>query len=136
MNTHLHIIEAYANLYQVWPNEELKSKIKGLLNVFDAHFIDKKSWHLKLFFNEDWVEKPDVISFGHDIEAAWLLQWCAEIIKDNNLITTYQKYAIEIAKVTKQGIDIDGGLWYEFDPDNNLMITENIGGHKPNFGLV
>ena len=36
----------------------------------------------------------------------------------------YQKYAVEIAKVTKEGIDVDGGLWYEFDPQENELIAE------------
>jgi cellobiose epimerase len=124
MNTHLHIVEAYANLYQVWPDSDLKEKIKKLLNVIDIYFIDKNTWHLKLFFNENWIEKPDVISYGHDIEAAWLLQWCAEVIEDKKLIEKYQKYAIEIANVTKEGIDVDGGLWYEFDPKENKLIAE------------
>lgn len=124
MNTHLHIVEAYANLYQVWPDLELKDKIKKLLYVISNYFIDKNTWHLKLFFNENWVEKPDVISYGHDIEAAWLLQWCAEVIADKDLIEKYQRYAVEIAKVTKEGIDVDGGLWYEFDPQENELIAE------------
>lgn len=124
MNTHLHIVEAYANLYQVWPDLELKEKIKKLLYVIDIYFIDKNTWHLKLFFNENWIEKPDVISYGHDIEAAWLLQWCGEVIEDKDLIEKYQKYAVEIAKVTKEGIDVDGGLWYEFDPKENKLIAE------------
>lgn len=124
MNTHLHIVEAYANLFQVWPDSDLKEKIKKLLIVIDIYFIDKNTWHLKLFFNENWIEKPDVISYGHDIEAAWLLQWCAEVIEDKKLIEKYQKYAVEMAKVTKEGIDVDGGLWYEFDPEENKLIAE------------
>ena len=35
MNTHLHIIEAYANLYKVWPDETLKQKIENLLYLFN-----------------------------------------------------------------------------------------------------
>lgn len=124
MNTHLHIVEAYANLYQVWPDLELKDKIIKLLYVISIYFINKETWHLKLFFDENWIEKPDVISYGHDIEAAWLLQWCAEVIEDKNLIEKYQKYAVEIANVTKEGIDVDGGLWYEFDPKENALIAE------------
>lgn len=124
MNTHLHIVEAYANLYLVWPNSAVKNKIQSLLQIIDTYFIDKKTWHLKLFFDENWIEKPDVISYGHDIEAAWLLQWCAEVIEDTTLIENYKHYAVEIAKVTKEGIDVDGGLWYEFDPKENLMIAE------------
>ncbi|WP_298141152.1 AGE family epimerase/isomerase [Flavobacterium sp.] len=124
MNTHLHIVEAYANLFQVWPDLELKDKIKKLLYVISIYFIDKNTWHLKLFFDENWVEKPDVISYGHDIEAAWLLQWCAEVIENKDLIEKYQKYAVEMARVTKEGIDIDGGLWYEFEPEENKLISE------------
>ena len=80
MNTHLHIVEAYANLYLIWPNPKLKDSIKEILEVIALYFINKYTWHLKLFFDENWKEKEDVISYGHDIEAAWLLQWCAEAI--------------------------------------------------------
>lgn len=124
MNTHLHIVEAYANLYKVWKNEELKNTIAELLKTIETHFINTETYHLRLFFDENWVEKPDVISYGHDIEAAWLLLWCAEVIEDENLIKNYKEYAVEMARVTIEGLDSDGGLWYEFDPETNEMISE------------
>ena len=124
MNTHLHIVEAYSNLYLIWPNPKLKDSIKEILEVIDIYFIDKDSWHLKLFFDENWKEKEDVISYGHDIEAAWLLQWCAETIEDVDLVRSYQKYAVEFAKSTKEGIDSDGGLWYEYEPKEQKLIAE------------
>ena len=124
MNTHLHIVEAYANLYLVWKDEELKTAIQEILEVTEEYFIDHENWHLKLFFNENWVEKPDVISYGHDIEAAWLLLWCAEVIEDETLIEHYKEYALEFAKSCIQGIDNDGGLWYEFNPKTNTLISE------------
>jgi mannobiose 2-epimerase len=71
-----------------------------------------------------WLEKPDVISYGHDIEAAWLLLQCAEISEDENLIANYKKYAVQMAEVTQEGLDTDGGLWYEMDPKNNELIAE------------
>jgi mannobiose 2-epimerase len=77
-----------------------------------------------LFFNEEWIEKPDVISYGHDIEAAWLLLQCAEISEDETLIANYKKHAIQIAEVTQEGLDTDGGLWYELNPKNNELIAE------------
>ena len=124
MNTHLHVVEAYANLYKYWKNDDLKNVIIELLEVIETYFVNKETGHLRLFFDENWVEKPDVISFGHDIEASWLLLHCAEIIDDNKLIKKYRKYALQIAESTIQGIDIDGGLWYEFDPKTNKFITE------------
>ncbi len=124
MNTHLHIVEAYANLYSIWPSQKLKDAIKEILEVTETYFIDKESWHLKLFFNENWVEKEDVISYGHDIEAAWLLLWCAETIEDEVLIKNYQKYAVAFADATKEGLDADGGLWYEYEPKEQKLVAE------------
>jgi len=125
MNTHLHIAEGYANLYRVWPDDGLRKVTAQLLHTINDHFVDTKTGHLHLFFNEEWVEKPDAISYGHDIEAAWLLQWCAEVIDDDALITIYKKEAITMADATFEGIDPeDGGLWYEFDPHNDKLIAE------------
>lgn len=124
MNTHLHIIEAYANLYKVWKNKTLQNSMIEILETIEKHFINTETGNLRLFFDEKWVEKPDVISYGHDIEAAWLLQQCAEISEDETLIANYKKYAIQIAEATKKGIDSDGGLWYEYDPEKKELIAE------------
>jgi cellobiose epimerase len=124
MNTHLHIVEGYANLYRVWPDAGLKSVITQLLITINNHFMDVDTGHLHLFFNEEWVEKPDVISYGHDIEAAWLLLWCAEVICDPQLIEIYKKHAIIMADATFEGVDADGGLWYEYDPQEKHLIAE------------
>jgi mannobiose 2-epimerase len=125
MNTHLHIAEGYANLYKVWKDDGLKSTIIQLLHTINEHFINAETGHLHLFFNEEWVEKPDVVSYGHDIEAAWLLQWCAEVIEDESLISIYKREAIKMANATFEGIDAnDGGLWYEYDSHRNEMIAE------------
>jgi mannobiose 2-epimerase len=124
MNTHLHVVEGYANLYKIWKDATLRKDIIELLEVIDTYFMNEKTGHLKMFFDENWIEKPDVISYGHDIEAAWLLLQCAEIVEDENLIKRYKKHAIQIADVTQEGIDTDGGLWYELNPENNKLVTE------------
>ncbi|MNQ47451.1 Cellobiose 2-epimerase [compost metagenome] len=124
MNTHLHIIEAYANLFKVWKDETLRKDSIELLETIEKYFINTKTGHLRLFFDENWIEKPDVISYGHDIEAAWLLLQCAEISEDETLIASYKKHAIQIAEVTQEGLDTDGGLWYELDPKNNELTAE------------
>ncbi|WP_394773934.1 AGE family epimerase/isomerase [Flavobacterium sp.] len=124
MNTHLHIVEAYANLFKVWKDKTLQNDIIELLQTIEKHFIHTETGHLHLFFDENWIEKPDVISYGHDIEAAWLLLQCAEIAEEEKLIANYKKHAVQMAEVTKEGLDIDGGLWYEFDPEKNKLIAE------------
>ncbi|WP_281239201.1 AGE family epimerase/isomerase [Flavobacterium praedii] len=124
MNTHLHIIEGYANLYKVWKNESLRKVIIELLETIEKYFINTETGHLRLFFDENWVEKKDVVSYGHDIEAAWLLLQCAKISEDSTLISRFKKHAIQIADATKEGIDTDGGLWYEYDPETQELMAE------------
>jgi cellobiose epimerase len=123
-NTHLHIIEAYTNLYRVWPDKELKLKIADLLDVFDKHIINKDSYHLNLFFDEQWNSKSSLISYGHDIEAAWLLLQCAETIQKSNYKELFKNYAIEIAYSAAEGLANDGSLVYEYDPLDELLIAE------------
>jgi mannobiose 2-epimerase len=61
-NTHLHIIEAYTNLYSVSPNDHLRETIKHLLDIFDQHFIDTRTGHLHLFMDERWNPQSSLIS--------------------------------------------------------------------------
>lgn len=118
MNTHLHILEAYANLYLVWPNEHLADKIEHLLNCFETHIIHPKSKHLVLFMDELWNFKQHIYSYGHDIEASWLLLEAAEILGDEALIEKYKQYAIDLAEAASEGLGADGSLLYE----NNLDL--------------
>jgi mannobiose 2-epimerase len=115
MNTHLHILEAYTNLYRVWPDEDLGKKIRDLLEVFDHYIIDKQTYHLNLFFDENWHSKSKIISFGHDIEASWLLLEAAEALGDKNLIDKFKLLGVEMATSTIGGLDKKGGLNYELE---------------------
>ena len=124
MNTHLHIVEAYAELYKAWPDDELRKKIIHLLELFQQHFINKENHHLHLFFTDDWLSKSTLQSYGHDIEASWLLQQCAEVIGHQSLIGIFKHLAIPIADAAAGGLDTDGGLWYEYEPEKNLLIDE------------
>ena len=124
MNTHLHIVEAYANLYKIWPDEALKKKIENLLFLFDKYFINKQTYHLILFFDDEWNEQPDVVSYGHDIEAAWLLLQCAETIENKDWINVYRQHAVSIADAASEGLDTDGGLWYEYEPQHQKLSKQ------------
>jgi mannobiose 2-epimerase len=113
MNTHLHVLEAYTCLYRIWPNEQLKQYIKLLLTNFEQHILDAHTGHLHLFFDEQWQVRSDTISYGHDIEASWLLQEAAEVIGDEEQIAKMKTLAIKMAEAVIIGVDTDGGLWYE-----------------------
>jgi len=124
MNTHLHILEAYSNLYMIWPDEGLRSKIHALLNIFQYRILDQSNWHLGLFFDEHWVRKDDHISYGHDIEASWLMQEAAEVAGDSLLKERFEEVAVCIANASLEGMDKDGGMWYEYLQQEKILIRE------------
>jgi cellobiose epimerase len=124
MNTHLHVLEAYTNLYRIWPDKSLKEHIFSLLNNFSNYFINDDTHHLKLFFDEEWRGKSSLVSYGHDIEATWLLLEGAEVIGDEVMAEKIKKASVKIADATIKGLDTDGGLWYEFEPANDHLIKE------------
>ncbi|ADY53511.1 N-acylglucosamine 2-epimerase [Pseudopedobacter saltans DSM 12145] len=124
MNTHLHILEAYASLYKYWPDKELKNQLERLLAVFNDFIINKESNHLNLFMNENWEFTQHLISYGHDIEAAWLLKEASEVLGDDNWINLFKQKAVEIAKMTLEGLDEDGALIYEKDLDKKHVNRE------------
>ena len=124
MNTHLHIVEAYANLYTVWPSHNLKTDIVHLLEIFDQKMIDPNSHHLCLFFTDNWQKDPAIISYGHDIEAGWLLQACAESIGDTPSIQAATGNALRISEAVLDGFDQDGGLWYEYNQTTKELVRE------------
>lgn len=125
MNTHLHVVEAYGNLYTIWPDQQLRAAIQALLQLFDDKIIDRKSGHLHLFFDEQWNVKGNNVSYGHDIEASWLLLEAAEIIRDEQLIARYRQLALLMVNATiAGGLDKDGGVWYEYEPAQRHLVAE------------
>lgn len=116
MNTHLHIIEAYANLYQIWKEPHLKQAIQDLLETFEKRILQPSN-HLALFFDTAWNCTSYAISYGHDIEAAWLLHECAHILQDGDLEKKWQAKAILIADAAVEGIQSDGSLIHEYNPE-------------------
>jgi len=123
MNTHLHVIEAYARLYRVWPDARLAAALKSLLVVFKQHILSA-DFHQRLFFTANWQSQSDEISYGHDIEAAWLLQECAEILGEPEAMAEFKRFAVAMAVAALAGVDSDGGMYYEYHPDTCLMVRE------------
>ena len=116
MNTHLHIMEAYAAFYKVSKDELAGKRLKELLLLFMDNII-RESGHLGIFFNEQFIETEDskgTCSFGHDIEASWLLWEAAEILGDHEIIQKMRPLSVKMLEaVDRVGIDKDGGLFLE-----------------------
>ena len=121
MNTHLHILEAYANLLRVWENQELRGRLHQLIEVFLDHILDSETLHFRLFFDERWNSKSNRFSFGHDIEGSWLLCEAAEVLGSEALLNKTKEASSNMAQtVFEQALDAEGGLSYEGNPSGVL----------------
>ncbi|HTG71354.1 MAG TPA: AGE family epimerase/isomerase [Candidatus Udaeobacter sp.] len=124
MNTHLHVMEGYTNLYRVWKSDELHAKLKELIEITIKHIINEDNAHFILFFDEQWNRKSEHISYGHDIEGSWLLVEAAEVLGDEALLASARAIAIRMAEATlNEGVDGDGGLFNEAGPEG-LIDTD------------
>ncbi len=116
-NTHLHVMEAYTNLLRVWPDAGLRRAQSELLEIMLTRIVNPATGHLGLFFAENWTLRSTKISYGHDIEAAWLLTEAAEVLQNPALLARIHPLAIKIADVTlAEGIDSDAGIFNEGGP--------------------
>ncbi len=115
MNTHLHILEAYTNLYRIWKNDTLAYQLRNLINIFLDKIIDPQTFHLNLFFDENWICKSSITSYGHDIESSWLLYEAAVELHDQELTEKTKQICLRIVDAAKEGLHPDGSLIYEKD---------------------
>ncbi len=114
MNTHLHVLEAYTTLYKIYPDEKVKYAIEGLIEIFYAKILNKNRLSFDLFFDMNWKPASQVTSYGHDIEAIWLLVEAAKAIRDDSWVSTVNKCAVVIAsQVMSEGYVKGFGLLNE-----------------------
>jgi cellobiose epimerase len=120
MNTHLHVLEAYTNLHRCWKNSLVERQLSRLILIFLDKIIDQKN-HLQLFFDEKWNVKSSVVSFGHDIEASWLLVEAAAELGDKALLERVQAKSLQLVKaVESEGLSTDGAVFNEIMEDGSL----------------
>lgn len=108
MNTHLHVLEAYTNLYRVWSNEHLAQQLRTLISIFSERLYNPMSHHVDCFFDTDWNGRRDIASYGHDIEAAWLINEAIAVLKTDDIEQTSL-----IAKASLEGLQSDGSMVHE-----------------------
>ena len=137
MNTHLHILEPYTNLFRVWKDARLEKQLRNLTGLFTERILNIKTGHLELFFNDDWVSKYRIVSYGHDIEASWLIHEAALVLDDKNLLDKVEPLIEYIAAAADEGLTPDGSMIYETfldkgktDTDRHWWVqAENVVGH-------
>ena len=115
MNTHLHVLEAYTNLYRVYKDPRVAHQLRVLIDIFVNRLFNPKTGHLGLFFDDEWKplnekmvndQMVNKFSPGHDIEAAWLLREALEVLGDQELLQQTLPVIRRLAVAARDGIQM------------------------------
>ena len=145
-NTHLHIIEPYANLYRCLkefqastscdyvpvigsvlpidvavPQETLlrvEGALRNIIGIFTDRILNPETHHLDLFFEMDWTRGAGHLeSYGHDIECSWLMHEAALVLGDTDVLAKVEPIVREVARASEKGLRPDGSMIHEANLD-------------------
>jgi len=138
-NTMIHILECFTELYKVWPDKLLKERLNSVHQIIRDKIV-RPEGYVNLFFQRDWTPisfknankrnyEFDHISFGHDVEIAFLLLEASEVlgIENDSLTLSIAKKLVDHS--IENGFDSErGGIFdrgYYMPDDSNITIIKN-----------
>ena len=124
MNSHLHLLEAYTCFYKASGFATAKKALREMVTLFVNRIIQSNG-HLELYFDMDWTPSGKYVSYGHDIEAAWLINEALGYLDTDLSFNPLQGRANLLAETfRKEAIDIDGGVLNELDLRSHGLSAE------------
>lgn len=124
MNTLLHVLEAYTELYRVSQNEKVRVKLYEVIDAWEAHIYNQQLKRQEVFFDNEWNSLIDLHSFGHDIETSWLMDRTLEILNDEHLTQRIRPKLMNLAQKTYELAMTDHGFANEME--NGVIDTTRI----------
>jgi mannobiose 2-epimerase len=94
-----------------------------MVEIFLDKIVDNKTYHLICFMDRQWNKTSEIDSYGHDIEASWLIYEAAGLLKDKELLERVKTTCIKIADAAAEGIQTDGSMIDEKDNSTGKLIT-------------
>ena len=98
MNTVLHLIEAYTVLFEASRDYKVEERLMFLLDITKDKIFNSENNCLRVFFDRELNQIGDIHSYGHDIEASWLLDRACEVIGDRRLMADWRFINLRIAR--------------------------------------
>lgn len=117
MNTLLHLFEAYTELYRVAGREMVANRMRYMMDIFSDRVYNPKRQKLEVFFDREMNSIIDLHSYGHDIEAAWLIDLGCDVLGES----AYTKKMSVITKNLTETI-------YKTAFTGNYLLNENENG--------
>ncbi len=142
-NSSIHILEALTELYKVWPDDLVRQRLQEMLELIRDKIVTPKGY-LQMYFTYDWksvsyrdssdsiIKKNhyiDHVSFGHDVETAYLMQEADEALHGNASAKTLAVGKKMVDHALKNGWDNSVGGFYDegyyFKNNPGLTVTYN-----------
>jgi cellobiose epimerase len=142
-NSSIHLLEAFTELYSVWHDPLLYQRLHEMLLLIRDTMVTKKG-NLVLFFQPDWTpvsfrdsssasvmrhRNLDHVSFGHDVETAYLMQEASHTLGiQNDTITLYVGKRMVDHALHNGWDDTLGGFYdegYYFKDRQTITIIRN-----------
>ena len=120
MNTHIHLLEAFTQLYRVWPDPTLRTRVEELLAIVRDK-ICVEPGVMNLYFTNEWQAIPDHDSYGHDVETAYLMLESDEVL--------HHAAGEKTERMAKKLVD--HALAYGWDSTNGGFFREGTTFGKP-----
>ena len=120
MNTHIHLLEALSQLYEVWKDETVRKRLEEMLAIVrDRICVDPGV--MNLYFTNEWKPIPDHDSYGHDVETAYLM-----LEAEDSLGVAHDPRTERMAKML-----VDHALVYGWDEEHGGFYEEGTTFGKP-----
>ena len=110
MNTLLHVLEAYAELYRAFPDERVRLAGARCLERFLKVMYNAPARRLEVFYDRDYRSLLDMQSYGHDIEASWLMWDAVETLIPCSERAPYLSMCLNLAEATCERAFTDHGM--------------------------
>lgn len=126
-NSSIHLLEAFTELYEVWKDDLLRSRLQEMLFLVRDVIMTKKGY-LQLFFQPDWTpvsfkdsseasilkhKNLDHVSFGHDVETAYLMLEASHALGLANDTVTMRIGKLAVDHALQNGWDNKVGGFYD-----------------------
>ena len=113
MNTLLHVVEAYAELYRAHADAQVAAAAEAGLNQFLKTVYNPSRHRMEVFFDGDYRPILDMQSYGHDIEGSWLIWDAAETFLQSEKREAWKKMCLDLLESATERGFTDHGLDYE-----------------------
>ncbi len=113
VNTPIHLIEAYSELYQLTKDANVRSALDNLLQLFRDKIYNPTAKRLEVFFDEKMNALGELHSYGHDMEASWLIDKACQYLGNDTLTAEFRKLNYQLANHVHKVAYQDGAILQE-----------------------